>query len=407
MVATNAHDKHPDDVVIVGMARTPQGKFLGQLQPLTAVQLGTVAVKAAVERSGIDPGDIDEVILGQVVAAGAGQAVARQVWLGAGYPDKVGGLAINKACGSGMKALMLASSAIRAGDGAAYVAGGMERMSNAPYLDMTARRGAHYGDAELKDSLWRDGLWCSLQNWAMGSAAEFIGNQLEVSREEMDAFALASHQKAAAAEDAGKFKAEIVPVVTKGKHDEMHIDHDEPIRRDTSLEALASLKPAFEDGGRVTPGNAPGLNDGAAALVVTRRDYAEQHGLTPLAKVVAYGQAALHPQWLFYAPVKAIPIALERAGWTMQEVDLFELNEAFAAQVLADVRGLEREGHVLPLEKLNVNGGAIALGHPLGASGARVLVTLFYALKEGGLKRGRDSLGRGGAEVGATAVEIE
>src|SRR5579859_281575 len=407
MVATNGNHKHAEDVVIVGAARTPQGKFLGQLQPLKATELGTLAVKTAVERSGINPADVDEVILGQVVPAGSGQAVPRQVWLGAGYPDKVGGLAINKACGSGMKAIMLSSNAIKAEDGVAYVAGGIESMSNAPYLDMTARTGARYGHTELRDSLIHDGLWCSLQNWMMGNAAEFIGNQLEVTREEMDEFALASHQKAAAATDAGKFKQEIAPVVIKGKKSDSIIERDEPIRPDTTMDALSSLKPAFEKDGRVTAGNAPGLNDGAAAVVLVRRDYAEKHGLTPLAKVVGYGQAALHPQWLFYAPVKAIPVALERAGWTMEDVDLFEINEAFAAQVLADLRGLERDGHKLPIEKLNVNGGAIALGHPVGASGARVLITLLYALKDRGLKRGVASLCLGGAEAVATAIEVE
>src|SRR5581483_9756580 len=399
--------KRADDVLIVGAARTPQGKFLGQLQPLNAVQLGTVAVRAAVERSGIAPGDVDEVILGQVVPAGSGQATARQVWIGAGYPDKVGGLAINKACGSGLKAIMLAASSIKAGDGALYVAGGMESMSNAPYLDLTTRTGARYGNVELRDSLIHDGLWCSLQNWMMGSAAEFIANQMEVSREEMDEFALRSHQRAAAATDSGKFKAEIVPVTVKTKKGETIIDQDEPIRRDTSLAALAALKPAFEAEGRVTAGNAPGLNDGAAAVVVARRDYAEQHSLTPLAKVVSYGQAAVHPQWLFYAPVKAIPVVLDRAGWSMGDVDLFEINEAFAAQVLGDLRGLEREGFPLPLDKLNVNGGAIALGHPVGASGARVLITLIHALKDRGLKRGLASLCLGGAEAVAMAVEVE
>jgi acetyl-CoA C-acetyltransferase len=402
-----ANGKRADDVLIVGAARTPQGKFLGQLQSLSAVQLGTVAVRAAVERSGIAPGDVDEVILGQVVPAGSGQATARQVWIGAGYPDKVGGLAINKACGSGLKAIMLASSSIKAGDGALYVAGGMESMSNAPYLDLTTRTGARYGNVELHDSLIHDGLWCSLQNWMMGNAAEFIANQMEVSREEMDEFALRSHQRAAAATDSGKFRAEIVPVTVNSKKGETVIDQDEPIRRDTSLEALAALKPAFEAEGRVTAGNAPGLNDGAAAVVVARRDYAEQHGLTPLAKVVSYGQAAVHPQWLFYAPVKAIPVALERAGWSVGDVDLFEINEAFAAQVLGDLRGLEREGSPLPLDKLNVNGGAIALGHPVGASGARVMITLIYALRDRGLKRGLASLCLGGAEAVAMAVEIE
>jgi acetyl-CoA C-acetyltransferase len=402
-----AQEKHADDVVIVGSARTPHGKFIGQLRGMTAVQLGMVAVKAAVERSGVDPDAVDEVILGQVVAAGAGQAVARQVWIGAGYPDRVGGLAINKACGSGLKALMLASNALRAGDGTLYVAGGMESMSNAPYLDMATRQGARYGSVELKDSLANDGLWCSMQHWMMGNAAEFIGRELEVTRQEMDAFALASHEKAMAATDAGKFKAEIAPITMTERKQTTVIEQDEPIRRDTTLAGLAALKPAFEPEGSVTAGNAPGLNDGAAALVVTRRDYAEAHGLTPIARVVSYGQAAVHPQWLFYAPVKAIPVALKRAGWDISEVDLFELNEAFAAQVLADVRGLAKDGYTLPMEKLNVNGGAIALGHPIGASGARVIVTLIHALRDRGLKRGIASLCLGGAEAVAMAVEIE
>lgn len=302
---------------------------------------------------------------------------------------------------------MLAANGIKADDGRLYVAGGTESMSNAPYLDLTARTGARYGNVELKDSLLHDGLWCSLQNWAMGNAAEFIANQMEVTREEMDEFALHSHQKAAKATDSGKFKAEIVPVAITGKNGETVVSEDEPIRRDTSLEALAALKPAFETEGRVTAGNAPGLNDGAAAVVLARRDYADEHGLHPLARIVAYGQAAVHPQWLFYAPVKAIPVALDRAGWSMQDVDLFEINEAFASQVLADIRGLEREGHILPMEKLNVNGGAIALGHPVGASGARLIVTLIHALKDRNLKRGVASLCLGGAEAVAMAVEVE
>jgi acetyl-CoA C-acetyltransferase len=403
----NAYAKHPSDVVIIGGARTPQGKFLGALKPFNAVQLGQVAVKAAVSRSGIDPAAVDEVILGQVVAAGAGQAVARQVWIGAGYPDRVGGLAVNKACGSGLKAAMLAANALRAGDGQVYVAGGMESMSNAPYLDMTTRQGARYGHVELRDSLQHDGLWCSLQNWLMGDAAEFIGDALEVSREEMDAFAAASHQKAAAATNAGKFKPEIAPIVIKDKKGDLTIDTDEPIRPDTTPETLAKLKPAFKADGRVTAGNAPGLNDGAAAVVLTTRAYAEAHHLTPLARVAGYGQAAVEPKWLFYAPVKAIPIALQRAGWTMDDVDLFEINEAFAAQVLADLRGLAREGYELPMEKLNIWGGAIALGHPVGASGARVLVTLMSALRETGQKRGVAALCLGGAEAVAMAIELE
>lgn len=396
-----------DDLLIVGAARTPQGKFIGQLKGFSAVQLGTAAVKAAVERSGLSPDAVDEVILGQVVAAGAGQAVARQVWIGAGYPNQVGGLAINKACGSGMKAMMLAGNAIRGGDGAVYIAGGIESMSNAPYLDLTTRHGARYGNVELKDSLQHDALWCSMQHWLMGDAAEFIGREFEVTREQMDAFAFESHQKAAAATDAGQFKAEIVPLEVKDKKGVTVLDQDEPIRRDTTLAGLAALKPAFEPTGNVTAGNAPGLNDGAAAVVITRRDYAEQHGLKPLARIVSYGQAAVHPQWLFFAPVKAIPVALERAGWSATDVDLLEINEAFAAQVLADLRGLARDGHHFPPETLNVNGGAIALGHPVGASGARVVITLIQALRQRGLKRGLAALCLGGAEAVAMTLEIE
>jgi acetyl-CoA C-acetyltransferase len=278
-------------------------------------------------------------------------------------------------------------------------------MSRAPYLNDAIRQGNKYGAVQLRDSLQTDGLWCALCDWSMGSAAEFIGRQLEITREAMDEFALRSHQLAAQATDTGKFKAEIAPVTIKS--DETVIEQDEAIRRDTTLDKLMKLPPAFEDDGRVTAGNAPGMNDGAAALVVSSREYADQHGHRPLARIVGYGQAAVEPAWLFYAPVKAIPIALQRAGWTMDNVDLFEINEAFAAQVLADIKGLERDGYHLPIEKLNVNGGAIALGHPIGASGARVLVTLIHALQDRGLERGLAALCLGGAESVALAVELE
>jgi acetyl-CoA C-acetyltransferase len=398
--------KHAREAVILGSARTPQGKFLGVLSSLSAAQLGQVAVRAAIERSGINTADVNEVIIGNVVSAGVGQALPRQISIGAGVPDHVGGVAINKVCGSGLKAVMLAASAIKAEDGDLFIAGGAESMSRAPYLNETQRQGSKYGDVQLKDSL-SDGLWCTLCNWGMGNAAEFIAKHLEVTREEMDEFALRSHQLAAAATDAGKFKTEVAPVTLKGRKGDTIIEQDESIRRDTSMEALAALKPAFEEDGSVTAGNAPGLNDGAAAMVVSSREYAEQHGHTPLARIVGYAHAAVEPKWLFYAPVKAIPLALERAGWTVNDVDLFEINEAFAAQVLADLRGLEREGHPVPLEKVNVNGGAIALGHPVGASGARVLGTLIHALRDRGLKRGMAALCLGGAEAVALAVEIE
>lgn len=403
----SANGKNGREAVILAGARTPQGKFLGGLSSLTAADLGKVAMKAVVERSGVDTRDINEVILGNVVSAGVGQALPRQISIGSGIPDHVGGVAINKVCGSGLKAVMLASSAIKAGDGDLYVSGGTESMSNAPYLNDAVRKGNKYGAVQLRDALRNDGLWCALCDWSMGSAAEFIGRQLEVTREEMDAFAYRSHKLAAEATDQGKFKAEIAPVTIKTRKGEAVISEDEAIRRDTTLEALAKLPPAFEEDGSVTAGNAPGMNDGSAMVVVSSREYAEKHGHQPLARIAGYGQAAVEPAWLFYAPVKAVPIALERAGWQAEDVDLWEFNEAFAAQVLADLRGLERDGHHVPLERLNVNGGAIALGHPIGASGARVLVTLVHALKDRGLRRGVAALCLGGAEAVALAVEIE
>jgi acetyl-CoA C-acetyltransferase len=401
IVATNR------DAVILSAARTPIGKFLGGLSSLSAAELGQVAVRAAVERSGVNAGDISELILGNVVSAGVGQALPRQISFGAGLPDSVSGVAINKVCGSGLKAVMLASSLIRAEDGDLFVAGGAESMSRAPFLDDTHRMGHKYGHVQLRDALQSDGLWCALCDWGMGNAAEFIAREVGVSRAEMDELAYKSHVNAAAATESGKFSAEIVPVTIKGRKGDTVVERDESIRPDTSLEALAKLPAAFEQGGSVTAGNAPGMNDGAAALVVASRQYAEDHGHTPLARVVGYGQAAVEPAWIFYAPVKAIPVALQRAGWTMEDVDLFEINEAFAAQVVADVKGLAKDGYHLPAEKLNVNGGAIALGHPIGASGARVLISLIYALKERGLKRGIAALCLGGSEAVALAVEVE
>ena len=405
---STTHDRHAREAVILGGARTPQGRFLGVLSPFSAVELGIHALKATLERVPLNPEEVDEVIVGQVVPAGSGQAVPRQIALGAGLPDRTPGLAVNKVCGSSLKAVMLAASFIKAEDGDLYLTGGIESMSNAPYLDMTGRGGHKYGDVTLVDALYHDGLHCRLANWGMGNAAEFIARQFELTREELDDYAYHSHMKAAAATQAGKFKAEIAPLEIKGRKGGVtFVESDEPIRPDTTPEALARLKPAFEEDGIVTAGNAPGLNDGAAMLAVASRAYAEQHGLKPLARIVGYGQAAVEPRWLFYAPVKAIPIALERAGWTMEDVDLVELNEAFAAQVLADLRGLAQQGHFLPPEKLNVHGGAIALGHPVGASGARILLTLLHALQDRGLKRGVAALCLGGAEAVAMAVEME
>lgn len=395
------------DAVILGAARTPQGKFLGALGGFTAAQLGIVAFKAALERSGVAASDVNEVIVGNVVSAGTAQALPRQISLGAGLPDTVGGYTINKVCGSGLRAVMSASSAIRAGEGEVYLAGGTESMSRAPYLNDSVRAGNKFGAVTMRDALQTDGLWCSLVDWAMGNAAEFIGREFEVSRADMDAFAWRSHDLAHKATQAGKFATEIEAVVVKGKKIDMIIASDEPIRPDTTLEALAALKSAFEADGSVTAGNAPGMNDGASAIMVTSRAYAEAHSHTPLARIVAYGSAAVDPKWIFYAPVKAVPVVLEKAGWTADEVDLYEFNEAFAAQVLADMRGLERDGHAIPLEKINVHGGAIALGHPLGSSGSRVLVTLIHALQDRGLKRGVAALCLGGGEAVAMAIEIE
>ena len=388
------------DVLILGAARTPQGRFLGALADHDAAALGTHAVRAAVARSGVALDEIEELLLGNVVSAGTGLALPRQVSLGAGLPERVGGTLVNKACGSGMKSVMLAANAIQAGAGELYVAGGTESMSRAPFLQNGLRQGHKFGDATLRDSLQSDGLWCSLSDWRMGDAAEFIGRKLEVSRVEMDDFALRSHRLAHAATESGALAAEIEPLPNG-------IVSDEPIRPNTSAAQLAALQPAFSPDGQVTAGNAPGLNDGAAALVLGSRAYVAAHDHQPLARIVASAQAALAPNWIFYAPVKAIPLVLQRAGWDINDVDLFELNEAFAAQVLADLKGLEREGYAVPLEKVNVHGGAIALGHPLGASGARVLVTLVYALRRHGLRRGLAALCLGGGEAVAMAVELE
>jgi acetyl-CoA C-acetyltransferase len=401
----NSH--HDREAVILSAVRTPTGRFLGALSGLTAAELGQAAVRAAVERSGVNAEAISELFLGNVVSAGVGQALPRQVSIGAGLPETVGGTAINKVCGSSLKAVMLAASAIRAEDGDLYVAAGVESMSRAPFLDDSHRKGHKYGHVQLRDALLTDGLWCTLCDWSMGDAAEFIAAQIGVSRDEMDALAFRSHQNAMNATDSGKFRAEIVPLSVKNGKEPHLIEQDEPIRRDSSLEALRKLPPAFQKEGKVTAGNAPGMNDGAAAVVVASRAYAERSGHTPLARIAGYGQAAMEPAWIFYAPVKAIPIALARAGWTMEDVDLFEINEAFASQVVADLKGLAKEGYTLPMEKLNVNGGAIALGHPLGASGARVLTTLIHALRDRGLRRGVAALCLGGAEAVAMAVEIE
>ena len=395
-----------NEAVILSAARTPIGKFQGSLSSLPATELGAIAVKAAVERAGINPEEIEEVIMGNVVQAGEGQAPARQSGILSGVPPTVSASTINKVCGSGLKAAMMASQAVRAGDADLFVAGGFESMSRAPYLIAGRSGELKFGNQPLTDALLYDGLWDPFEHWGMGDAAEFIGEEYEVTREAMDRWALESHQKAVAAQEAGKFKDEIVPVEIKGrKGDKTVVDKDEGPRKDTSLEALSKLKPAFKADGKVTPGNASPMNDGGAAVVVSSRAYAEKNHLHPLARIVGYTQAAVEPKYIFAAPARAIPKLLKKVGWTLKDVDLIELNEAFAAQVLADGYALADQGW--DWNKVNVNGGAIALGHPLGASGARVLTTLIYALKDRGLKRGIASLCLGGGEAVAMAVEME
>jgi acetyl-CoA C-acetyltransferase len=394
------------DPVIVSAVRTPVGKFLGGLAPLPAHTLGGIVIQAACQRAQLDPALIDEVIMGEVVQAGVGQAPARQAAIKGGVPPQVGALTVNKVCGSGLKATMLGAQAIKAGDADIILAGGMESMSNAPFLLPKARTGYRYGNDTLVDSAYHDGLYCSIENQVMGLAAEFIADKYEITREEMDQFALKSHQKAIAAIDAGKFKAEIVPVqVPAGKGKFTVVDTDEGPRRDTSLEILAKLKPAFKPDGRVTAGNSPGLNDAAAAVVVMSREKAERLGKRPLARIVGYAQAAVEPAWLFIAPARAVPKLLDKIGWKLNDVDLIEINEAFAAQALADGKEMEKLGW--DWSKVNVNGGAVALGHPIGCSGARVLTTLIYALKDRGLKKGIATLCLGGGEAVAMAIEVE
>lgn len=391
--------------VILSAVRTPSGKFQGSLSSFPATQLGAFVIKEAVKRARLsDLTDIDEVFMGNVVSAGLGQAPARQAAIKAGLPPSVGAVALNKVCGSGLKAAMLAVASIKAGDGNLYISGGFESMSRAPFLVDGRTGNLRYGHNQLTDALLFDGLWCSLENWGMGDAAEFIASEYNVTRQAMDEFSLESHQKALNAIDNGKFKSEIVPVEIKSKKGVTIFDTDESPRRETTLEALEGLKPAFQKDGKVTAGNAPGLNDGSAAIVISSMDYANKHGIEPLANIIGYAQAAMEPKYLFAAPAKAIPILLQKIGWTLHDVDLIELNEAFAAQVLADGYALADQGW--DWGKVNVNGGAIALGHPIGASGARILTTLIYALKDRGLKRGIASLCLGGSEAVAMAIEI-
>jgi len=391
-----------EDVVIVGAARTPIGRFNGAFAAVPATDLGAAAVRAAVARAGVEPASVDECIMGNVVSAGLGQAPARQAALGGGLPDSVGALTINKVCGSGLKAVMLGAAMIRAGEAATIVAGGMENMSRAPYLLPNARHGYRLGNGELVDAVVHDGLWCAFEHHHMGNSAEWIAREQHVSREQQDAFALQSHQRAVAAADAGRLAAEIALVEVPGpKGAPQRVDADEGPRRDTSQAALAKLRPAFQPDGSVTAGNAPGITDGAAALVLMGAGRAAQLGLAPLARVVASAQAAVRPLELFTAPAFAIERLMAGTGTIVDDYDLFEINEAFAAQVVANIRALG-----LDPDRVNVNGGAIALGHPIGASGARVLVTLIHALKQRGGRRGMAALCLGGGEAVALAVEL-
>jgi acetyl-CoA C-acetyltransferase len=386
--------------VIISACRTPIGKFLGTLAPKTAPELGAIVIREAVSRAGIDPETIDEVIMGQVVQAGSGQAPARQAAHFAGVPDTVPSMTINKVCGSGLKAVMLAAQSIRAGEQACVVAGGQESMSNAPFLLYGAREGFKFGDQKLVDAMVKDGLWCAFEDVHMGKHAELTAEKSEISREEQDEFALGSHQKAVAAIEEGKFRAEIVPVAIETRKGTTVVDTDECPRKDTTREALSRLRPAFTKGGTVTAGNAPGLNDGASALVVTSEAYAKEHGLEPMARIIDYVSAGTEPRLLFYAPVFAVRRLMERTGTGIDDFELIEANEAFAVQALADGKELGWDW-----DRVNVHGGAVALGHPVGASGARVLTTLLYALADRDERRGLATLCLGGGN--AVAMEIE
>ena len=387
--------------VIVGAARTPTGKFLGSLAHLSAPDLGAIAIKEAVRRSGIDPSALEEIIMGNVVSAGIGQAPARQAAIKAGLSVDLPALTINKVCGSGMKAVMLATQAIRAGDAQALVAGGMESMSNAPYLLRKARAGYRMGNGELIDAVINDGLWCAFEHIHMGSETEMVVKERNITREEQDRLALESQQKAAAATTAGRFKEEIVAIEVAQKKGTLVVGSDETIRPDTSLEALARLKPAFETDGTITAGNAPGLSDGASATVVVDSAFAQANGLTPLARIVAYAAAGIEPRYFSLAPTRAVRQVMEISSLKINDFDLIEVNEAFAAQTLADGKELDWDW-----SRVNVNGGAIALGHPIGSSGSRILITLIHELRRRGGGRGLAALCLGGGGAVAMAIEV-
>jgi acetyl-CoA C-acetyltransferase len=393
--------------VVVSGARTPIGRFMGGLSPLKAPDLGGIAIRAAVERSGIDADEIYDVILGNVVSGGIGQAPARQAAMKAGLPETVGAMAVSRVCGSGLQAVMLAAQAIRAGDAQVMVAGGMESMSNAPYYLFGHREGVKFGTQELVDGLVHDGLWCSFESCHMGGHAEYTAFKAGISRADADEFSFQSHRKAVEAMDGGMFRDEIVPVEIASRKGATVIEADEPPRRDTTAETLNKLKPAFSQfkppevtDPVVTAGNAPGLNDGAAALVLTSEEYARAHGLQIQARISGYATGAVAPRELFFAPVKAVRRVMERDGRSIGDYDLIEANEAFAVQALADGRELGWDW-----DRVNVHGGAVALGHPIGASGARILVTLLSAMQQRGANTGLATLCLGGGDAVALSVE--
>lgn len=385
------------EAVILSAVRTPIGRFLGGLADVPAPRLGAVVVREAVRRAGVRPEEVDEVILGNILSAGLGQAPARQAARYAGLPDSVGAVTVNKMCGSGLKAVVLAAQAVRAGDGRVYVAGGMENMSRAPYLLSRARTGYRLGHGEVQDSMILDGLWDPYRDCHMGSCAELLAAEYRISREEQDAYAERSYRLALRALDAGWFRPETVPVESDGKR----VEEDEEPRR-VQFDRIPTLKPAFEPNGTVTAANASSISDGAAALVVAERSVADRVGVRPLARVVGYAQAATAPEWFTIAPAAAIERLLERVGWRKEDVDLYEVNEAFAAVVLGVCRKLG-----LSLDPVNVHGGAVALGHPIGASGARILTTLLYAMQQRDARRGVAAICLGGGEAVAVAVERE
>ncbi|HSC59237.1 MAG TPA: acetyl-CoA C-acetyltransferase [Gemmatimonadales bacterium] len=387
--------------VIVSACRTAIGKYQGGLSSLPAPKLGAIVVREAVKRAGVYGDAIDEVILGHVVQGGTGQAPARQALIHGGIPGTVPALTINKVCGSGLKAVMLAAQSIKAGDAQCVVAGGMESMSGAPHYLYNYRGGIKAGDQTIVDGMIRDGLWDSFGNNHMGEYAEYTADKAGITRAEMDEFSASSHQKAAAAQAAGKFDAEIVPVEIPGKTGPTVVKADESPRKDTTVEVLAKLKPVFRKDGRVTAGNAPGLNDGASALVVTSKAYAKAHGLKVLARITGYATGGGEPKDLFFAPIQAVQNLMKKTGMKIGDYGLIEANEAFAVQAIADGRGLGWDW-----DRVNVNGGAVALGHPIGASGARVLTTLLYAMADRKVATGLATLCLGGGNAVALSVEI-